>query len=354
MVSSNANSVAQRFKFNGQEYSEELGLNTYDFGARNYDPALGRWFSIDPLAEEREWLSPYNFVQNNPINRIDPDGALDEYVQGPLTDIWKLYKNEDGTYRAYKTHINDGKDDQIYLVMGDKSPTATKMYQGKEAGLEMSKDGVKISEYKNGSTFSNVKKATVDFWTSNEYRTKNARETMVNYVTSVTPAEGFLFGMLGKATKGSKLVDDAVMQAKKWLGKGYKPITNKAGDHIFMSKDKLRKIRFDIKNSQGDKPHIHLETFRNGKWRDAIKGSHRTNLPKTIDSMLYRTYRAKHNSLSFKIEEDNPEVGVYLYVFSDDKCVKDYLQNDIKTCKEIALEEYGVPFCSWESTETIA
>ena len=45
-----------------------------------YDPAIGRWISVDPLAEERSWVSPYNFVQNNPLNRIDPDGALDNPI----------------------------------------------------------------------------------------------------------------------------------------------------------------------------------------------------------------------------------------------------------------------------------
>ena len=69
--------------------------------------------------------------------------------------------------------------------------------------------------------------------------------------------------------------------------------------------------------------------------------------------MKYKIYKAEHNNLSFKIEEDNPEVGVYLYIFNGSKCIKDYLQNDIKTCKEIALEEYEVPFCSWKSVEII-
>lgn len=67
-----------KYKFGGKEYQDEFDINTYDFGARNYDPALGRWMNVDPLAEMMRRHSPYNYAFNNPVFFIDPDGNAPE------------------------------------------------------------------------------------------------------------------------------------------------------------------------------------------------------------------------------------------------------------------------------------
>jgi len=66
------------YKFSG--YEEQKETQWYDFGARMYDPALGRFFTIDPLADHPKQIgmSPYSAFWNNPIRYNDPDGRCPE------------------------------------------------------------------------------------------------------------------------------------------------------------------------------------------------------------------------------------------------------------------------------------
>ena len=72
-----------------------------------------------------------------------------------------------------------------------------------------------------------------------------------------------------KSKSDSANVEQVDREIRKWLKDDYKTITNKSGDKLFISKDGNRKVRFDIENSHGDKPHIHFENKVNGEWVDA-------------------------------------------------------------------------------------
>jgi RHS repeat-associated protein len=62
------------YKYNGKEYQDELGLNTFDYGFRQYMQDLGRWGSIDSKAEAYYPISPFQYVLNNPLVNADVKG----------------------------------------------------------------------------------------------------------------------------------------------------------------------------------------------------------------------------------------------------------------------------------------
>lgn len=64
-------------RFNGKERMQRYGLNYHDFGARWYDAEIGRWLSVDPLADQAPDWTPYRFGFNNPIRFIDPYGLFE-------------------------------------------------------------------------------------------------------------------------------------------------------------------------------------------------------------------------------------------------------------------------------------
>ncbi len=151
------------YRFNAKELDAETG--NYYYGARYYDPKVSVWLSVDPLAGNFTHLTPYNFLEGNPINLIDPDG------RGSVTPH---YWNLDGEYLG---KIGSSDDMRSIDMTKDEFNSAKKTLEGM---IKIDSESRAVTFFDNGITLDEIYKRNDDGEASTHI-IFDARAAMVYY-----------------------------------------------------------------------------------------------------------------------------------------------------------------------------
>ncbi len=135
-----------KFTYNGKELEDDFNLNWYHYGARYYDPQLGRWQQVDPVDE---FHSPYLYCSNNPINKIDPDGMIEKDASNINTNdivgyVQDSYRNRNEVHNPadscpltlwFKAHMQTEQIDAIVEANKNSDIDALKKEHSRNANM---------------------------------------------------------------------------------------------------------------------------------------------------------------------------------------------------------------------------
>lgn len=145
-TTSGGNDTAQNWKFQGQELSEDLELNMYEFKYRMHDPSIGRFIQVDPLAEDYVYNSTYAFSENRVIDSYEREGlerffAADGSQIGLVGDSNEIRVMNDSSSDNAQSQITDANNSS--LTAEERAEARSSLMQGSSQGYRNTDEAAK-------------------------------------------------------------------------------------------------------------------------------------------------------------------------------------------------------------------
>ncbi|MDP4292111.1 MAG: RHS repeat-associated core domain-containing protein [Bacteroidota bacterium] len=228
------------YKYNGKELQKELSLGWLDYGTRFYDPVIGRWHSVDPMAEKYIQFTSYIYCGDNPMNLIDLDGM-----------DWYQWKDKDGN-QAVAWQEGNAKSVELYGQTYNNIGTTYTQNIGKNITVTFTQNEATSMTFKgadNTSWVSQITNGINCYQASSQMLKKEGVATAgigSEIIMTATTTDGTAGRASTKANKGIAVIDQNLENGNpSMVGVDYKPGSPNADgktDHFIVISSKTESL----------------------------------------------------------------------------------------------------------------